>query len=161
MRAICLLITILLSLNSVHAEDVQCGSQRSIRKIIGPEPITSKLRAEAKKIDDLFFENGKFDQEEFSYIGIVKISSGKSWHIVLLETIWGCSDRSTPRLLVFSENIHYVGKFSHLNGRQPRVDGTAIVFNDIAPDAGNRIPFTEEGPQFRVLIDNDILVFNK
>ena len=112
-------------------------------------------------MDGLFFKNGEFDKERFAYIGLIKVPSGQSWHIAFLETIWGCSCRHTPRLLVFSSDAHYIGQYSHFNGRQFVVDGDAIIFNDIAPEEGNRIQFTEDGPPARVWIDGESPNFYK
>ena len=154
MHAFFLFIVLILSVNFSWAQDVQCDPQRSIRKLSGPEPITSKLHLEAKK-NFLLFEKGQFDEEQFSYIGRIKISSGRSWHIVLLETVWGCSGRSTSRLFVFSSAGRYIGQYSHFSGRQPRVDGDTVIFDDVTPELGNRIVFTSGGPPERAWIDGE------
>lgn len=155
------LLAVLFTPKYAHAKDAGCQPQRGLRTMIGPEPITAQLRVAVETTTDLLFNTGRFDEERFNYIGLISFPSGGSWHVVLLETIWGCSHRSTPRLLIFSSSASYLGQYSHAIGRKPRIEGKNVVFDDIAPGAGDRILFSESGPPAHAWIDGENPEFYK
>lgn len=161
MRVVIFFLTALFAFNCAFAEDRECSPERSLRRVIGPETVTTELRRSAEDTTDVFFNKGEFDEERFSYVGRIKLPSGKSWHVVLLETIWGCSHRSTPRLLIFSSENRYIGQYSHFTGRRPRIEGDAIVFDDIAADVGNKISFADTGPPPQIWLDGENPQFYK
>lgn len=155
MRIHSLLVCALLLLGTC-ARAQQCAEQRSIRKLSGPSPVTSELRDAAREAPtNVFFDEGQFVEERFTYVGRVE-RSGKAWQVAMVETSWGCSARLTPRLLVFRDG-HYFGQYSHFGGRHPRVERDAIIFDDVSAGDGNAIRFKELGPPNKVRIDGEDL----
>ena len=142
------------------AAEASCGSNRSESKLLGPEPLTRDLRASASVGQSIFFEKGSFEEENFSFLGTVKVGGG-SWHVVYLMTIWasaGGSCRSTPRLLVFGSDKKYLGQYSHFNATPIGVEKDAIVF-DVSDRVGQikatLVHFTDTGPPASAYIEGD------
>jgi hypothetical protein len=161
MRVLVAHLMLQLAAGYAGAADASCDPERQLRTVVGPAPIMKALRSAAAKSKDVFFKNEPFDEERFAYIGKVTRPSGKMWYVAFLETTWGCSGRSTPRLLIFSKDFKYIGQYSHFGGRQLRVEGDAIVFGDVAQEAGNRIQFDDDGPPQRTWIDGENPTLNR
>lgn len=149
-----ILFLIFLGTSSVAANEALCGKGASQRRLTGPAPITGKLHVVAERIDGLLFRRGEFDDEQFTYIGLVKARPGTSWHVVYLSTTWGGSCRATTRLLVFSDDMRFVGQYSHFSARPLGTEGDTVFFDSPA-DQGDRITFTADGPPKKAWFDGE------
>lgn len=144
---------------SAIASDAPCGSRGSERSLIGPAPLTAKLRTAAAQRKDILLGQGQFDAETFRYLGEVRRPSGKRWHVAYLETTWGTSCRSTPRLLVYSADLKYLGQYSHFGPRLLRLEGDTIHFDGVEPAEGGKIQFSDQGPPKKAYVDGQSLTF--
>lgn len=153
-----LLATLAMAPFSVAAQ-ASCDTGRSARSLIGPAPLTAKLRTAAAQAPDIFFRQGEFDAETFRYLGEVRRPSGKRWHVVFLETTWGTTCRSTPRLLVYSADLKYLGQYSHFGARSFRLEGDTIHLDDAEPSEGDKIQFSDQGPPREAHVDGENLTF--
>lgn len=63
------------------------------------------------------------------------------------------------RLAVFSANSHYIGSYVGLNVMPTRVTDSVLHFP--MSTRGNRIQFRRTGPPTEILIDNEVLVFER
>ena len=131
-----------------------CDPGRGVVTTRGPEPLTTQLRNVAAARDDLLFRQGQFDEELFVYVGCVAVGE-LCWHVVYLSTTWGQSCRATHRLLVYQEDLAYVGQYSNFSLEPVGIEGSAVIFGD-----GSRISFGESGPPAKVFLNGDLLEFS-
>ncbi|HEV2112374.1 MAG TPA: hypothetical protein VGT99_13530 [Gammaproteobacteria bacterium] len=132
-----------------------CSTGKSQRNLAGPEPATKDLRAAAEAGGAIFFEKGKFDTEDFTYLGEVVSPSGKRWFIVYLDTTWGLACRATKRLLVFNADRKYLGQY-YAVPEPTKISGDTVFFDT---EDGNTIKFTDSGPPKTAQIDGDDAAF--
>jgi hypothetical protein len=144
---------------SIASSSEKCGSNQSRRFIKGPEKLLSQLHKKAEKSPNSpFFPKGKFDEEEFKYVGKIKLSERDRYELVLLTTTWGESCRSTRLLLVFNADGAYLGNYSSLPDEPKKLSGAKLQFS-FDPADGNTIEFTDSMPPSVVRLDGEIIKF--
>lgn len=132
-----------------------CRVQARKRTLIGPKPLVTRLHAMAVR-GSPDFERYEFNEEEFRYLGQVRLASGKRWHVVFVSTTLGTGCRGSQRLFVFRRDMRYLGSYSGFSVYAPRIVKDAIVFDDAHPEDGDRIRFDERGPPKEILIDGEL-----
>jgi len=122
-----------------------CDPGRSIRRLEGPEKLLKRLRANAGARDpDIFFADGKFDEETLTYIGETKSPGAPAYHVVALSTVWGYACRGTHRLLLFDSDGAFLGQYG-MAPAPTRIDGARVLF-DAEPEEGNALDLRGEPP---------------
>lgn len=138
----------------------KCGLNKSKRILQGPEKLLSQLHKKAEKASDPpFFPQGKFDEEEFKYVGKIKLSEKDRYELVLLTTTWGESCRATRRLLVFNSDGVYLGNYGSLPEEPSKLTGSKVQFPFDESD-GNVIDFSGAKPQSEVRLDGEVFHFD-
>ncbi len=138
----------------------KCGSNQSRQILKGPKKLLSQLHKKAEKASNPpFFSNGKFDEEEFKYVGKINLSAKDRFELVLLTTTWGESCRATRRLLVFSADGAYLGNYGSLPEEPSKLIGAKILF-PFDERGGNFIEFSGANPPSEVLLDGENIQFD-
>lgn len=136
------------------AHDSPCHIDVEKRIVVGRQPTANVLYAHIKHVEMGSWPNGFWD-ETFTYIGDAQATSGKTYRIAYLRTIWGNSCRATNRLFIFDGDNKYLGQYYGImvDPMDIRITGAQVTFPFDAND-GNSFSL-ENGPPDTVWLDGD------
>jgi hypothetical protein len=141
MRIISLVLLSLTLASALPAGAAQrCGELLQHRIVSGPSPQASSLYSAARKADAGSWASG-FWEEHFNYLGTTQNVSGETFRIASLSTTWGSACRLTERLLVFSANNVYLGRYSHIPLREMKIRPPYELIFPYAAKEGNVVSF--------------------
>jgi len=103
------------------------GCNNSVRLVHGEISVATSLYEAAKKIQLGAWEDGKFGQEDFYYLGKL-VSRHKDVYVTYIFTTWGAGHcgRATSRLIFFNENKEEIGQYYGV--QQPIIQNSQLVF---------------------------------
>ena len=118
----------------------RCGELKQHRIVSGTTPQASILYLAARKADAGSWPSGFWD-EHFTYLGTTQSVSGEAFRIASLSTTWGSACRLTERLLVFSANNVYLGRYSHISLSEMKIRPPYELVFPYAAKEGNVVSF--------------------
>jgi hypothetical protein len=97
-----------------------------------------------------------FSQERFTLVGSLTSEDGAEFQVAFLSTIWGQASRATNRMLVYSSQGRYLGRYSGLSfSEPPAITSTTVVKFPVPAEHGNEVKFNT-GPPPSILVDGEV-----
>jgi hypothetical protein len=100
-----------------------------------------------------------FSQERFALVGSLTSEDGAQYQVALLSTVWGQASHATNRLLLFSAQGRYLGRYSGLSSSQPPALISSSVVRFPAPaEHVSEVRFSG-GPPPSILVNGEVLPY--
>jgi len=99
---------------------------------------------------------GVFSEEHFNFLGSLSSSDGTRFQVAFISTIWGQAGRATNRLLIFTGQGKYLGRYSGLSSSEPPsvISSNTMKF-PVSAEYGNEVSFNA-GPLRVIRVDGEL-----